>query len=651
MLPQARNDAIRQLVANAIALDIETSSNDTINTAEYALQPWRLTEGKARITCVSVAKHTGESKVTTTDYAALLKELEGQVVCTWNGVFDVAWLIAAGHWEAVKKIHWVDVMLLWKWVDNSQRKERMPKWSLGDGVKHWLKHEPWCEAFIKMKREEQVAGENDAYWEQRAKLDSIATAKICNLAVAELTDQQLKSAMIEAYSIPEIARSWLMGVTIDFNLLDSLRPVIVTEMRDLEFTLGVSNFSGAAAERIQRDTRFWSPSKILRSPDQLGVLLYETWGLTAKDFSEKTGKPSTDKAALTYLADHDDRVIEILRWRELNTQLSKYIEAPKKARKYLGSDVTHPAPRLFSTYTGRQTYSSKTKGRYQTGVALHQWPRSKQLRALIKPPPGYKHVEFDAAGQESRIMAEQSGDLNMKQVFQNDMDFHSNTGAAVSGLTYEAFMRGKEAGNTRIVGEHGLRYLGKVLNLSQNFRISVRGMRVSARVGYGMKEDYNTVKGWQDTFKRLYPGIPVYWKTAIDRAKFTGYAETLGGRRFKIDRWGKEDRWGSESSALMFPIQGSGADMKALALKFLSDNYPELIFFFDLHDGIHMLAELDYPNSKLIEARDRLDQLDYAGAWGKQPSVPLKWDVQVGSCWSTLKELKSMSTNLPQAVT
>jgi len=629
---------LRTQLLGATALDIETGPA-VDQPSEYALQPWRGTEGKAQIDCISIAKADGRSLLEQSDWRGLLQGLEGEYVTTWNGIFDVAWLIASGHWQEVKAIKWVDAMLLWKWYANSQRKERIPKWSLADGAKKFCADEPWLEAFLQMKKEEHTPGGSALYWETRAKLDAIITAKIVEQVIPLLTDRQISSAMIECSSIPEVARSWLMGVPIDFSLLDSIRPAIVTEMRDIEFSLGVSNYAGPAAKRVMEDTAFWTPSKILRSPKQLGALLYGKWKLIAKNFSDKTGEPSTDKAALTYLADDDDRALEILRWRELNTQLSKYIEAPKKARTYLGSDTMHPSPKMFGTYTGRKTYSSKTKKKYQTGVALHQWPRNKQLRALLKPPAGYKHVEYDAAGQESRLMAEKSGDIAMRNVFTKNMDFHSFTGAAISGMSYEAFMKGKEAGNIAIVGEHGYRYAAKFINLSQNFRVGVRKMRIQARVQYGLNVDFLKTKDWQDTFKRMFPGIKIYWSNAIATAKAVGYAETLGGRRFAIDDWSPDMRWSSESSALMFPIQGSGADMSDLGLQQMSEHFPEQLFWFSLHDGLHYLVPEDYPESKILEARAMLNAMDYKAAWGVDLEVPLKWDASVGANWPQLKEL------------
>ncbi len=630
--------SLRNQLLDATALDIETAPCPG-HPQEYALQPWRVSEGKAKITCISIAKDDGQAQLSVSDWRSLLQSLEGQYITTWNGIFDVAWLIANGLWKEVKAIHWVDVMLLWKWHSNCQRAERIPKWSLADGAKRWCADAPWLDAFIDMKKAEKHAGEDDEYWETRAKLDAIITAKICTAVVSQLDDRRIQSAMIEAACIPEVARSWLIGVPIDYSLIDDLLPEVVLEMRDIEFELGVSNFHGVSAERVQRDCGFWTPSKILRSPKKLGELIYGNWGLIAKNFSDKTGAPSTDKAALTYLADDDDRATEILRWRELNTQLTKYIEAPKKARAYLGCDVVHPSPKLFSTYTGRMTYQSKTLKKYPTGIALHQWPRNKAFRALAKPPKGYKHVEFDAAGQESRLMAEKSGDPAMINIFKQNMKFHAFTGAAICGMSYDDFMKGMASGNSAITGDHGFYYQGKFTNLSNNYRIGAKKLRVQARVQYGMNVDFMTAVGWQNAFHKPFPGIKQYWKVAIDTGKTLGYAASLAGRRFGLEYWTGDSRWSTESSAINHPIQGSGADMKELALRELSKHYPELIFWFDLHDGIHMLAKLDYPDSKLIEARDMLDNLDYKAEWGVDLSVPLTWDVQVGACWSELKEL------------
>ncbi len=623
---------------NPISLDIETAPVKGF-PQEYALQPWRYKEGKGKIDCISVAKASGEAILVTKpeQFRALLKSLAGKEIYTWRGTFDVAWLIAYGFEKECRDIIWRDAMILWKWLDNSQLCERMPKWSLADGVKRFFKDEPWCQPFVDMKKKEVHAGENDQYWETRAKLDAIMTSRVASVVLEKLDQQRINSAMITMSGIVPVAGSWVRGVPIDYSLVDKIAPSVTEEMSDIEMRLGCHNHGDMAHEHL--GVNGWTPSKVLRSPKQLANLLYNTWGLPVKHHTPK-GSPATDKAALTYMADDDDHVLEILRWRQLNTQLTKYLQSPLKAREYLGNEVVHPAASMFSTYTGRYTYAGKTQKKFPTGVALHQWPRQKEFRALVKPRPGYKHIEFDAAGQESRLMAEKSRDPNMMQVFNNNMDFHSFTGAKVSGLGYEAFMKGKAEGNSAITGDHGFRYQGKFTNLANNYRIGVKKLRVQARVQYGMNVDFMKAKSWQDAFHHAFPDIKKYWKRAISEAKAQGYAVTLAGRRFRLVYWDKENKWSTESSAINFPIQGAGADMKDLAIQEIDKHFPEFEFWFDLHDGLHYECPIEVPDSRLIECREMLNNMDYKKWWGVQPVVPLTWDASVGRDWAQSKELK-----------
>ena len=133
-----------------IGLDLETRSLDPEHP-EYALQPWRFKEGTAEAYCCSIGRADGGAHLVEkqSQYRALLRKLEGKTVVTWNGVFDIAWLIAMGLYEEVRRINWVDGMILWKWLDNSQKTDRFPKWSLADGVMRFFGDETWAQNSMK----------------------------------------------------------------------------------------------------------------------------------------------------------------------------------------------------------------------------------------------------------------------------------------------------------------------------------------------------------------------------------------------------------------------------------------------------------------------------------------------------------------------
>lgn len=219
-------------------------------------------------------------------------------------------------------------------------------------------------------------------------------------------------------------------------------------------------------------------------------------------------------------------------------------------------------------------------------------------------------------------------------------DAHSYTGAQLAGMSFEAFLQAKADGNKAVTGEHGFRYCGKFTNLANQYRIGIRKLRIQARVQYGLNKDSHTIKQWQETYHRAYPGVKKYWKAAIEIARTRGYAETRAGRRFYITDWNIKDRvWASESSAINFPIQGTGADMKELAIAMMTLKFPMFVFAFDLHDGIFFWLDVQYDDALILEAREMLNNLPYESAWGWVPSVPIPWDAAAGLNWGEMEEL------------
>lgn len=634
-------------VSAIIGLDLETAACDG-QPVEYALQPWRAQTGRARITNCAVAKPTGATK-SVKGHAPILRELlrslTNKPVATFNGVFDLAWLIAYGLESEIRAINWIDCQILWKLIDNSQDNSDRPEWSLSAACSQWLHDIPWIADYIAMKSAEEVAGSNPEYWERRGKLDALATALLAQRLIKAMPYSQLRLASISMRCLVPVAKSWVLGVKVNTALASNMRGPATAEMRKIEDALGLRT-PPTKKKELAEAIDGWIPSKILSSPQQLANLLYTDWGLACERETKK-GKQSSDKAALTYLADHDVRVIDILRWRELNTRLTKFIEGIPEAVNYLQSDVTHSAPRLFSTYTGRMTYSTRSGSKgaaaaAKIGVPLHQWPRPKAMRELIAAPEGYALLEVDASGQEARLMAAQSQDEAMLRIFNSPApydDMHSFTAAAIGGLDFDEVLRLKKAKDELITGANGLRNSAKFINLSKQYRAGNKKLRVVARVQYGLVHDLQTIARWSRLYHVTYPGVEQYWTDAIRRAQALGYAESLGGRRYAIDRWDDAHKWGSESSAINFPIQASGADMKELAIATIDEQFPELIFMLDLHDGLFFLVPEAIATADLVrDVCSVLNSIDYVSAWDWSPPIPMLWDGGCGKSWGTISK-------------
>lgn len=606
-----------------IGYDIETDGDQE----HYALQPWRVREGTARIT-LSAAYCAGYRKVETEWHTSLLQGLREAAtpVVLWNGLFDIAFLYASGY--DVSDIKWVDAMHMWKFLDNGQNSPM--SWTLKEGAKKFLKDWDKQEEFLTLKSEE-LPDVSDPYWLARVSMDAEATALIAEIIWPQLTPQQQRLVTIQSLTLVPFAMSWVNGIHLDIEAVAEAKPGIVDEMLLLE-------------ERLNLCTTLpgepYTPSKILSSSAKLRDLLYTAWGLPCEFWTDggKAGIPkqATHKAALTYLADIDDRALEMLRWKSLNTINSKFTNSPLECCQYLESNVVHPAPKVFGTYTGRVTYGSKIKN-HKVGLSIHQTPREKKIRNYVVARPGAYILEFDANGQEVRLMACKSGDRRMIELFNSPPPYddpHSLVGSAIMGITFEDFLKRKAQKDPEIVGPHGYRMLGKVTTLSIMYRTGPKTLRRVARVQYGINATIEQVKMWMRIYMQLFPGVENYWKRAPQEARTLGYTETLAGRRYKLSRW-KDMAWGTSSSAINFPVQGSAADQKELAIAVLCAEYPEYAdsFLWDLHDGLYSSIPVDTPMAYVQKMNKTLDDIDYKEYWDVDFPVPFTWEGSFGPTW------------------
>ena len=449
-------------------------------------------------------------------------------------------------------------------------------------------------------------------------LDSKFTLLLAQEYLAKLTEAEKKSARHEALGLLPIALSGLNGIRIDVDALDALN-------------------SDVALRRTNADTILGVDPKIIASPAKLGKLLYEDWGLAATQVTP-TGKPATDKEALLNLAlqyPTDTRLQALMAMRKVNTQQSKFVDAVYKSMAYSGNNLTRPAPQIAGTYTGRMTYSSKQgkgKTEVQTGIALHQWERGKAARSLLIPPPGFLLAEFDASGQEMRLMADASQDETMLKLFNDGIDGHAYMGAAIEGVEWQ-WVSGEQDKDPRA---KEIRNLGKFANLSSQYRIGINTLRVRALVQYGLNLSQSKGEQISTTYKRTYRGVVRYWRTAVAKAAHAGYAESNDHRRIVLNNL---NDYGQQQTAINFPIQGTGGGMKELAIAVLRTEFSDdVIYAWDLHDALFIYVRDDDRAVETVKRiRDKLNNLPYLMAWGWQPLLQLPWDMKMGSSWGNLK--------------
>lgn len=619
-----------------VAFDFETSGT----LPEYALQPWRYATGDAWVTSMSVIRRDGNRLVPdgsklfpgVDDMRAFLERAiaEGWTVVVWNGVFDIAWLIAYGLGDLVYQVQWLDGMLLWRhrFIEPEYDTTRPNKksYSLKAAVPEFMPTHAGYEDDVDFHSTDPAELAKLQKYNDR---DSVYTWAFSKIFWDELDERQRQVAAIEAECLPMVAQANLDGMVVD-----------TLATRELAAYL-----DGVAAAMLAKLAPHGVTEKVVRSPVQLSKLMFDDWQLPVlkENVSAKTGKVSrsTDKEVLHELSFVDERAAQLRLYREALNNRTKFADTPLIAADYNGDGRARPSGIVFGTYSGRLTYSSKqgkNKDERQTGFALHQEKRGAQFRSIITAPPGYTLMEVDASGQEFRWMAIASGDPIMLDLCEDGEDAHSYMASRIVGEDYKTLMA-LVAAEDKQADQH--RYLGKVANLSLQYRTSARKLRSVARVQYGIPLELPEAQRIHKTYQRTYTKVPTYWANQIALTRRLGYVETIAGRRVQVvGNWDGDFGWSMGSTAINYRIQGTGADQKYLALKVLK---PYLVsigayFAWDLHDGIYMYVPDAMVERAAVEIRALLNQLPYQEAWGFTPPIPMPWDCKAGKSWGALKK-------------
>lgn len=628
-----------------VAFDVETAGVEEA----YALQPFRAGvaelirhgQRQAWLTSYATAEFDTEGEVITAgeimpsadQLRGLLQRLsqDKKHVVAWNATFDIAWLLALGLREEVYAINWLDGMNLYRHLVNAPTfvPDAVHRFGLKETAVKWF---PEAEGYGDNVDFFDQSPENLKLLHTYNRADSRYTLMLAWTFLDALPHEVLRSALIEARSLPMAAEAVVNGLAVNreaaAELSEKLAQVAVAQQVTLRVTSG---------ELIEPET--------IRSPAKLGEILYGKWGIKPPAYTA-SGQPSTDKAALAKVAVHDQRAKHLYLYREAINNRTKFADGAVASVDYNGDQRTRPWPRVFGTYTGRMTYSSKVgrgKGERPSGMPIHQWKKGEDFRNIVEAPPGYTILEYDFSGQEFRWMAVESGDQTMLHLCRPGEDAHAYMGGRVSSLTYEAVRTGAANDDPAM---SRARRLGKVANLSLQYRTSwMRLQEVAFMPPYNLELSSNEARAIHATYLTTYRQVPVYWRRQIEQAGRLGYVQTLAGRRVRLGvrgDWNMAYKWSYESTAINFPIQGIGADQKYLALLVLRDYLNQIggYFYFELHDGIFVIVPDDRARAAAPEIRKLLSNLPYKKAWGVDLPIEFPVDGKHGKTWGALRPIE-----------
>jgi DNA polymerase-1 len=360
----------------------------------------------------------------------------------------------------------------------------------------------------------------------------------------------------------------------------------------------------------------------IKSPKQLGEVLFDQMGLSVKGLKKTAGGArSTKESELEKLQDEHPIIAEILHYRHFQKMLSTYIDnLPEMvdADKRLHTNLVQTG-----TTTGR--FSSQNPN-LQNIPADDEF--GKAIRGGFIAPKGYKLVAIDYSQVELRVTAMLSAEPEFTRVFEEGQDIHAAVASRVFGVP-----------QNEVTSE--MRRRAKVINFGIIYGMGVTALQVN------LKSTRKEAQEFYNQYFESFPGLRAYLDSIKDFAHKHGYTETLFGRKRSFPALNSPIpylRAAAERMAVNAPIQGTAtADIIKIALqqvcemlekeKLTKDVFPLL----QVHD--ELLFEIK--EEKVEEATEKIVKVMESvlpNSFLKyKTTIPLKVSVGVGDTWAEVK--------------
>ena len=348
----------------------------------------------------------------------------------------------------------------------------------------------------------------------------------------------------------------------------------------------------------------------INSTKQLGEILFEKMKLPVVK-KTKSGY-STDVDVLEKLKSEDPIISEILDYRQLMKLNSTYVEGLKP---YINPKTKriHSFFHQTITATGRISSTEPNLQNIPTRFEL-----GKQVRKIFKPEQGKVYIDADYSQIELRVLAHMSEDAHMVQAFKDGEDIHRQAASKVFKTPMEEVTKEQRSN-------------AKAVNFGIVYGISDFGL--GEQLGISRK----IAKQYIEEYLQEYAGIKNFMDDMKEKAKETGYVETLFNRRRYIPELKSNNymvRQFGERAAMNTPIQGTAADIMKIAMinvyKRLIEEKLDAKIVLQVHD--EMMIEAPLAEAKKVK---EIVKTEMEGAI--KLNVPLIAEVSEAENWYECK--------------
>lgn len=429
------------------------------------------------------------------------------------------------------------------------------------------------------------------------------TAALMLALVAPLRDRMARENAanvfdgIEMPLVPVLAKMERAGMLVDPDRLHSLSEGLATQIAEVERS--IRDLAGDETFNIG-------------SPMQLSHVLFDVMGLPTKGLKKtKRGYYSTNAKVLSDLARDHEIVRLILDWREKSKIKSTYLDTLGPLRR--GDGRVHTTYNQTITATGRLSSSDPNLQNIPTRSEL-----GRTVKTAFSAGAGSVFLAVDYSQIELRLLAHLSGDEHLVRAFNEGEDFHAETAARVFGVPVSEVTPDLRSRAKAV--NFGIVYGQQAYGLSQSLHIS-------------MAEARDMI----DRYYEAYPGVRTFLDNVVARAKQTGYAETMYGRRRHIPELKAKNpqlRGFGERTAMNHPMQGTAADIIKIAMARVSSRLEEEGFaahmILQVHDELDFECPVDEVERLTAMVRDVMEHV-------VDLRVPLIAEASTGITWADAK--------------
>lgn len=429
------------------------------------------------------------------------------------------------------------------------------------------------------------------------------TAALTLALVAPLRDRMARENAanvfdgIEMPLVPVLAKMERAGMLVDPDRLHSLSEGLATQIAEVERS--IRDLAGDETFNIG-------------SPMQLSHVLFDVMGLPTKGLKKtKRGYYSTNAKVLSDLARDHEIVRLILDWREKSKIKSTYLDTLGPLRR--GDGRVHTTYNQTITATGRLSSSDPNLQNIPTRSEL-----GRTVKTAFSAGEGSVFLAVDYSQIELRLLAHLSGDEHLVRAFNEGEDFHAETAARVFGVPVSEVTPDLRSRAKAV--NFGIVYGQQAYGLSQSLHIS-------------MAEARDMI----DRYYEAYPGVRTFLDNVVARAKQTGYAETMYGRRRHIPELKAKNpqlRGFGERTAMNHPMQGTAADIIKIAMARVSRRLEEEGFaahmILQVHDELDFECPVDEVERLTAMVRDVMEHV-------VDLRVPLIAEASTGTTWADAK--------------